>query len=194
MTVYHRIASSFLRDSIARAALARRACLSGISARAVAPLGCRGFSTLGCSVFDSPKYKKFIEDAKKSYGGNREVDAAMAEMLTSKPLVLFMEGSLDHPKSLCAGNLSKIFSSLQITGIHTVDLLQHPEILGYLCTHLNESVRTVLFKDGQPMLDYDLIMELFKKGTLLQALEVPARKGDPSTHKHFKGFLPIANY
>lgn len=135
-----------------------------------------------------------VERAKGLYAGNPKIDDAMAKMLSSRHLILFMEGSLDHPKSLCAGNLSKIFTSLQITGISTVDLLQHPEILGYLCTHMNESVRNVLFKDGKPLLDYDHILELFKKGTLLQALELAPKPADNSTHKHFRDFLPVANY
>lgn len=194
MLGYHRIVASFLRDSLRRPGVLGRTDLAAPAAISYVHTARCGFSSLGQAVVDSPCHRQFIDNAKKAYGGNQEVDAAIAEMLSSKRLVLFMEGSLDHPKSLCAGNLSKVFTSLQMTGITTVDLLRHPEILGYLCTHMNESVRNVLFKDGKPLLDYDHIMELFNKGTLLQALKVTPKKADPSSHKHLKDFLPIANY
>ncbi|EDO08729.1 hypothetical protein BBOV_III011770 [Babesia bovis T2Bo] len=159
-------------------------------------LGCytRCFTTISAKVTDATYHKELVTRAKAAYGGNKEVDAAMDDMLNKHRLVLFMEGSMDHPKSLCAGNLAKIFTALQIVDLHTVDLLTHPEIMGYLCTHMKENVRNVIFKNAMPILDYDQIMELFKKGTLLQALETRSKPPSKGTHKHFKDMLPIANY
>ncbi|GFE55229.1 hypothetical protein BaOVIS_026330 [Babesia ovis] len=185
---------SLVRSSRCIRAFTTQNASANITAKAVTVGVTRTFSSLSTSVTESAYHKDFVTRAKAAYGGKQEVDAAMSEMLSSHRLVLFMEGSLDHPKSLCAGNLSKIFTALQITGLHTVDLLGEPEIMGYLCTHLQENVRNVLFKDGAPLLDYDHILELFKKGTLLQALEVKSKPAARDTNKHFKDMLPIANY
>ncbi|GIX63877.1 monothiol glutaredoxin, putative [Babesia caballi] len=202
----HRMATAVRRGLCARPAAAHCAASRCFALRPFSLPAARRFASLSAPVAESSFHMELVERAKQAYGNSPEVDAAMSEMLSSRRLVLFMEGSLDQPKSLCAGNLSRIFTALQITGLHTVDLLREPEILGYLCTHLlvnpctfpfpfrREGVRNVLFKDGSPLLDYDQMLELFKRGTLLQALGVTPRPADPSVHKQFKNMLPIANY
>ncbi|GBE62579.1 monothiol glutaredoxin, putative [Babesia ovata] len=194
MPIFYRIPQAFCRSSLVRAAFTN--CLRGTFEPKVTTrcASLRAMSSMCAPVSESPSHRDMIERAKAAYGGNSEVDSAMSEMLSTRRLVLFMEGSLDHPKSLCAGNLSRIFTGLQVTGLHTVDLLREPEILGFLCTHIGEDVRNVLFKDGAPALDYDQILELFQKGTLLQALEVTPKPSEPGVHKRFRGLLPIANY
>ncbi|EKX74223.1 conserved hypothetical protein [Theileria equi strain WA] len=152
------------------------------------------FGSLGTPIFQNSAFKQFVDSCVKSYESSKgETDSVMSEILRGHNLVLLMEGTMDKPKSLCAANIAKMFTLLQIDDLHTVDVLSNKEVFGYLCANMGEPVRNILFKGGKPIAGHDEILELFVNGKLLQALQVEKAKTRYS-NKEFSGLLPIANY
>ncbi|EAN34285.1 hypothetical protein TpMuguga_01g01047 [Theileria parva strain Muguga] len=145
--------------------------------------------------FESKLFKDYAEFSVNSYKSSKDsVDSEMTHLLATHKLLLFMEGSVDAPKSLCAGNIVKMFTLLQVLNFHTLDVLSNPPVFGFLCSKFGEPVRNILFKDGVPFAGHDELLELFKRGKLLQALEVPKTTYKTTTPKEFANHLPIANY
>ncbi|UKJ88390.2 hypothetical protein MACJ_000834 [Theileria orientalis] len=145
-------------------------------------------------VTETKHYNDFVESSLNCYNLSQEVvDSEMDHLLNSHKLLLFMEGSVDSPKSLCAANIVKMFTLLQVLDFHTVDVLSNKEVFGFLCSKLGEPARNVLFKDGSPFAGHDELLALFKTGKLLEALGVtsPSSSG---THKAFKKQLPVATF
>ncbi|XP_953729.1 uncharacterized protein TA17000 [Theileria annulata] len=144
--------------------------------------------------FESKLFKDYVEFSVNSYKSSKDaVDSEMTNLLANHKLLLFMEGSVDAPKSLCAGNIVKMFTLLQVLNFHTLDVLSNPPVFGFLCSKFGEPVRNILFKDGAPFAGHDELLELFRRGKLLQALGVP-KTTNKSTPKEFANHLPIANY
>ncbi|BAM39535.1 uncharacterized protein TOT_010000990 [Theileria orientalis strain Shintoku] len=151
-------------------------------------------STFAVPVTETKLFSDFVESSVDSYNSSRDVvDSEMAHLLSSHKLLLFMEGSVDSPKSLCAANIVKIFTLLQVLDFHTVDVLSNREVFGFLCSKLGEPARNVLFKDGSPFAGHDELLALFKSGKLLEALGV-SRPYSSATHKQFRKQLPVATF
>ncbi|UKK00785.2 hypothetical protein MACK_000859 [Theileria orientalis] len=151
-------------------------------------------SSFSAPVTESKQFNDFVESSVNSYNLSRDVvDSEMEHLLNSHKLLLFMEGSVDSPKSLCAANIVKMFTLLQVLNFHSVDVLSNKEVFGFLCSKLGEPSRNVLFKDGSPFAGHDELLALFKSGKLLEALGVP-RPYSGGTRKEFRKQLPVATF
>ncbi len=64
----------------------------------------------------------------------QEVDSEMSKLLSENKLIVFLEGSVDKPKSEVSLNTVKILTQAQAVPITSVDVLAHPAILGWFVT------------------------------------------------------------
>lgn len=81
-------------------------------------------------------YKRLAERSIAAYNAEREsVDAQLLPVLKQNKLVLFLEGSVDNPKSLLSMNVVKMLTQLQSVPLVAIDVTAHPAILGFALTH-----------------------------------------------------------
>lgn len=81
-------------------------------------------------------FHRLSERSIAAYFADREsVDAQLLPVLKKNRLVLFLEGTIDNPKSLASMNIVKILTQLQSVPLKAVDVTAHPAVLGFALTH-----------------------------------------------------------
>ncbi|KAL8427665.1 hypothetical protein Efla_007084 [Eimeria flavescens] len=136
-------------------------------------------------------YKRLAELSREAYNAEKEaVDAQLRPVLTQNKLVLFMEGTVDNPKSTLSMNVVKMLTQLQSLPLIAVDVTTHPAILGFALTHGKKDRCPLLFVDGVCLGSHDNLLQLYQNGAL--AKQIAGKL--PSTSSCFAGELPIALY
>lgn len=88
-----------------------------------------------CGAND-PVYQHLSERSIDAYTADKEtVDAQLLPVLKENKLVLFLEGTVDSPKSLLSLNVVKMLTQLQAVPLVAIDVTAHPAILGFALTH-----------------------------------------------------------
>ncbi len=90
-----------------------------------------------------------------------------------------MEGSVDAPKSQLSNNLVKLLTGVQAVPMVTVDVLEHPAILGYTINKSGSHVTPHVYVNGSFYGDYDMVMAKFKSGELARLSSPSASKSSP---------------
>lgn len=90
-----------------------------------------------------------------------------------------MEGSVDSPKSLLSNNLTKLLTGVQAYPLVSVDVLEHPAIMGYTVHRSGSHCTPHVYVNGTFYGDYDMIMRKFKSGELRQLTNPAAPKEQP---------------
>lgn len=136
-------------------------------------------------------YKCLAQRSIQAYNAEREtVDAQLLPVLKQNKLVLFLEGTVDNPKSLLSMNVVKMLTHLQSLPLVTIDTMTHPAILGFALTHGKKSRGPFLFRDGVCLGSHDNLMQLYQSGVLAKHIAGKL----PPTSPYFEGELPIALY
>ncbi|CDJ41361.1 hypothetical protein, conserved [Eimeria tenella] len=144
-----------------------------------------------CGGPEDPVYKRLVERSTKAYNEEREsVDAHLLPLLKQNRLVLFMEGTVDRPKSLASMNVVKMLTQLQSVPLMAVDVTTHPAILGFALTHAKKTRCPFLFVDGVCLGSHDTLVQLYQSGVLAKQIAGQL----PQTSPYFPGELPIALY
>eukprot|EP01067_Filipodium_phascolosomae_P000447 Filipodium_phascolosomae@DN1350_c0_g1_i1.p1 len=102
-----------------------------------------------------------------------ETDKHMEEVLSENPLVLYMHGTPDWPKSALSLNVIKVMTLLQTLPLTCVDVLGHPAIVGYVHEKSKGVVGgycPLLFFKGRVYGDHDGIMHAYQTGMLRKDL------------------------
>ncbi|CAE8624668.1 unnamed protein product, partial [Polarella glacialis] len=77
-------------------------------------------------------YEDLVDKSVKEFQANqKEVSDNLDAELKSNKVVLFMEGTVDAPKSEPSMNAVKILTQAQVVPLTAIDVLAHPAILGY---------------------------------------------------------------
>jgi glutaredoxin-related protein len=95
-----------------------------------------------------------------------------------------MEGSADAPKSLLSNNLVKLLTGAQAVPLVSVDVLEHPALLGYTVHRSGSHCTPHVYVNGTFYGDYDMVMSKFKSGELSKLGGAP-KSNEP---------LPIAKF
>ncbi|XP_022589120.2 uncharacterized protein LOC34617739 [Cyclospora cayetanensis] len=144
-----------------------------------------------CGGSEDTVYKRLIERSIAAYGAEREsVDKHLMPILQKNKLVLFLEGTVDNPKSMLSMNVVKMLTQLQSVPLVAVDVTTHAAILGFALTHGKKSRCPLLFLDGVCLGSHDTLLQLYQSGTL--AKQIAGKL--PPTSQYFEGELPIALY
>ncbi|CDJ46907.1 hypothetical protein, conserved [Eimeria brunetti] len=136
-------------------------------------------------------YQRLAERSTAAYNANREnVDAQLLPVLKKNKLVLFLEGTVDNPKSLLSMNVVKMLTQLQSVPLTAIDVTAHPAILGFALTHGRKKRCPLLFFDGVCLGSHDALLQLYQSGVLARQIAGEL----PPTSPYFPGELPIALY
>ncbi|KAL8435440.1 hypothetical protein ACSSS7_002511 [Eimeria intestinalis] len=161
----------------------------------------------GSGGTSDPVYKRLAERSVEAYSAEREaVDAQLLPVLKQNKLVLFLEGTVDNPKSRLSMNVVKMLTQLQSLPLVAIDVTAHPAILGFALTHgkimkVVEFVRLhgvhrkknrcpFLFVDGVCLGSHDSLLQQYQSGALAKQIAGQL----PPTSPYFAGELPIALY
>jgi glutaredoxin-related protein len=79
-----------------------------------------------------------------------------------------MEGTVDSPKSLLSNNLVKLLTGVQAVPLVSVDVLEHPAIMGYTVHRSGSHCTPHVYVNGTFYGDYDMVMNKFKSVDLLK--------------------------
>lgn len=92
------------------------------------------FGTQSRSLFTLQEFSNYaLAEYKKDSKG---VDRVIECLIKNNKFVLFLEGTVDRPASLCAMNIVKMLTILQVLPLVTIDILAEPACYGYLNTKL----------------------------------------------------------
>ncbi|CDI85285.1 Chromosome III, complete sequence, related [Eimeria praecox] len=140
---------------------------------------------------DDEVYRRLSERSIAAYNADREsVDAQLLPVLKKNKLVLFLEGTVDNPKSLLSMNIVKILTQLQSVPLTAIDVTTHPAILGFALNHGRKKRCPLLFLDGVCLGSHDSLVQLYQSGVLARQIAGQL----PPTSPYFPGELPIALY
>lgn len=90
-----------------------------------------------------------------------------------------MEGTMDAPKSLLSNNLVKILTGVQTFPLVSVDILEHPAILGYTVHRSGSHSTPHVYVNGSFYGDYDMVASKFKSGDLAKLSAGTVSKSEP---------------
>lgn len=134
-------------------------------------------------------------EALSAYRCSREeTDRALDLLLKENKLVLFLDGTVDAPRSQFSHNVVKMLTQVQAIPLLTVDVGAHAAIEGYAIEksgHPEKARCPLLFKDGAVLGGHDELLQLFTSNQLQGSIGCTSTR---STNKHYKGELPVALY
>lgn len=90
-----------------------------------------------------------------------------------------MEGSVDSPKSILSNNLVKLLTGVQAFPLVSVDVLEHPAIMGYTVHRSGSHCTPHVYVNGSFYGDYDMVLRKFKSGDLKQLSNSATSKNQP---------------
>ncbi|KAL8276045.1 hypothetical protein Esti_000039 [Eimeria stiedai] len=136
-------------------------------------------------------YKRLADRSLKAYCAEREaVDAQLLPVLKQNKLVLFLEGTVDNPKSRLSMNVVKMLTQLQSLPLVVIDVTAHPALLGFALTHGKRNRCPFLFVDGVCLGSHDSLLQQYQSGVLAKQIAGQLYPTSP----YFAGELPIALY
>lgn len=86
---------------------------------------------------------------------------------------------MDSPKSLLSNNLVKLLTGVQAFPLVSVDVLEHPAIMGYTVNRSGSHCTPHVYVNGSFYGDYDMVMRKFKAGELRQLANSGTAKDQP---------------
>eukprot|EP00933_Yihiella_yeosuensis_P041566 TRINITY_DN35965_c0_g1_i1.p1 TRINITY_DN35965_c0_g1~~TRINITY_DN35965_c0_g1_i1.p1 ORF type:complete len:179 (+),score=39.03 TRINITY_DN35965_c0_g1_i1:67-603(+) len=159
-----------------------------VAASLVAP---RAFATVSPLDVTNKLYEDLVAKSLKDFQANQtEVSADLDAEIASNKVVLFMEGTVDAPKSEPSLNVVKMLTQAQVVPLTAIDVLAHPAILGYTVSKSQRNRGPHLYVNGSFYADYDGLLAQHSTGELKKALGTENTKSSGT----FGGELPIANY
>eukprot|EP01066_Platyproteum_vivax_P007080 Platyproteum_vivax@DN2685_c0_g1_i1.p1 len=100
--------------------------------------------------------------AARAYAATKpQVDETYKQVLHENPTVLFLEGSVDAPRSELSLNVVKILTQIQTIPLYTVNVLEHPAILGFALSESKQPRCPVIFVNGRYYGNHDTLLEAY---------------------------------
>jgi len=140
-------------------------------------MGVRGVSTT------ADVYRSFAENSVKAFNADKQsVSDFFQGHLKQNKIVLFMEGTVDAPKSELSMNVVKMLTEVQATPLVSVDVLKHPTFLGFTVSKSGSERAPHLYVNGEFYGDHTSLLKKYENGELKKALGHDVKE------------LPIASY
>ncbi|KAJ1479649.1 thioredoxin-like protein [Baffinella frigidus] len=129
---------------------------------------CRQMATVGSEGSDSDFAKKTKEPAAPS--GERDVQAEIKEMVTTRPVVLFMKGTPDHPQCGFSNRTVQILDHHK-TAYGAFNVLEDAVVREGIKKYSAWPTIPQLYIKGEFVGGCDIIMEMHESGELLKLIE-----------------------
>lgn len=99
------------------------------------------------------------------------VQDVIKQQVTGNRVVLYMKGTPDFPQCGFSANAIGILRACGVTEIHTVNVLDNPEIRQGIKDYANWPTIPQLYVNGEFIGGSDIMIELYQSGELKKLLE-----------------------
>jgi len=99
------------------------------------------------------------------------VQDVIKEQVTGNRVVLYMKGTPDFPQCGFSANAVGILRACGVTELHTVNVLENPEIRQGIKEYANWPTIPQLYVNGEFIGGSDIMIELYQSGELRKLLE-----------------------
>lgn len=99
------------------------------------------------------------------------VQDVIKQQVTGNRVVLYMKGTPDFPQCGFSANAIGILRACGVTEIHTVNVLENPEIRQGIKDYANWPTIPQLYVNGEFIGGSDIMIELYQSGELKKLLE-----------------------
>merc|ERR1719387_1685457 len=142
----------------------------------------------------SEMYDSFVGKSLRAFESEKSaVASALDKDLSENQVVLFMEGTPDCPKSKQSMNVIKILTQIQAVPFLSIDVMEHPALLGYTVSKSSSNRTPHLYINEAYFGDHDMILEKYMSGDLENLMKDLGNTAPRSTGA-YAGELPIASY
>ena len=100
-----------------------------------------------------------------------DTQAKIQEIITNHPVVLFMKGTAQFPQCGFSGNAVNILRSCGVDKLHTVNVLEDPEIRQGIKEFANWPTIPQLFINGEFIGGSDIMTEMYQSGELKKLVQ-----------------------
>ena len=100
-----------------------------------------------------------------------DTQAQIKEIVTSHPVVLFMKGTAQFPQCGFSGNAVNILRASGVEKLHTVNVLEDPEIRQGIKEYANWPTIPQLYIRGEFIGGADIMKEMYETGELVKLLK-----------------------
>jgi monothiol glutaredoxin len=100
-----------------------------------------------------------------------DTKAKIQEIVSSHPVVLFMKGNAQFPQCGFSGNAVNILRSCGVETLHTVNVLDDPEIRQGIKEFSNWPTIPQLYINGEFIGGSDIMTEMHQSGELKQLIK-----------------------
>ncbi|HEY9380125.1 MAG TPA: Grx4 family monothiol glutaredoxin [Burkholderiales bacterium] len=100
-----------------------------------------------------------------------DAQQAIREVVTSHPVVLYMKGTADFPQCGFSANAVQILKACGVSELHTVNVLDDPEIRQGIKDYANWPTIPQLYVKGEFVGGSDILREMYQSGELQKLLQ-----------------------
>ena len=100
-----------------------------------------------------------------------DAQQAIREVVTSHPIVLYMKGTADFPQCGFSANAVQILKACGVSELHTVNVLDDPEIRQGIKDYANWPTIPQLYVKGEFVGGSDILREMYQSGELQKLLQ-----------------------
>ena len=100
-----------------------------------------------------------------------DAQQAIREVVTSHPVVLYMKGTADFPQCGFSANAVQILRACGVSDLHTVNVLDDPEIRQGIKDYANWPTIPQLYVKGEFVGGSDIMREMYQNGELQKLLQ-----------------------
>ena len=99
------------------------------------------------------------------------IQDVIKQQVTQNRVVLYMKGTPDFPQCGFSANAVGILRACGVEDLHTVNVLEHPEIRQGIKDYANWPTIPQLYVNGEFVGGSDIMIELYQSGELQKLLE-----------------------
>ncbi len=100
-----------------------------------------------------------------------DAQQAIREVVTSHPVVLYMKGTADFPQCGFSANAVQILRACGVSDLHTVNVLDDPDIRQGIKDYANWPTIPQLYVKGEFVGGSDIMREMYQNGELQKLLQ-----------------------
>lgn len=109
---------------------------------------------------------------------SEDLKRVIHEQVTTHPVVLYMKGTPQFPTCGFSGNAARILAAVGLKDYFSVNMIQHPELVGPLREYASWPTLPALFIKGELIGGSDIMTEMYQSGELAQALATLQKDGE----------------
>ena len=102
----------------------------------------------------------------KNPGANRNVQQRIKQQVETHPVVLYMKGTPQVPQCGFSASVVEVLRVCGVTELHTVNVLEDPEIRQGIKDYANWPTIPQLYVKGQFVGGADIVREMYQSGEL----------------------------